>query len=259
MKQTIIHPGTTLQSHVQYFWTLEVCRDSCNIPIRTFVDDSTGILLEFSSAAKEGLLRRSMIYGQTTSPTLNQNKEPFLVLGVLFQPYAIKELFHLNAHELTNQRINLNDFFGSQLMDVIASKNNLTDRINTLSTHISRNLTAIKYSDGLIKHCMLYIKKHNGMLTVKDLQVKFGISEKQLERRFKDTVGVSPRHYLKITRFRQAIKLLSDTSCNNLTDIAFELNYFDQSHFIKQAKELSGLCPKDLKKGLSSSVANLIL
>ena len=223
------------------------------------MDDSTGILLEFSSGAKEGSLRRSMIYGQTTSPTFNQNKEPFLVLGVLFQPYAIKELFDLDAHELTNQRINLNDFFGSQLMDVIVSKNNLTDRINTLSTHFFRNLTAIKYTDDLIKQCILYIKKHNGMLTVKDLQVKFGISERQLERRFKDTVGVSPRHYLKITKFRQAVSLLSETSGNNLTDIAFELNYFDQSHFIKQAKELSGLCPKDLKKGLSSSVANLIL
>lgn len=259
MKYSIIAPDIKLQSHVQYFWTLEVCQDSCNIPIRTFVDDSTGILLEFSSGVNKCSPRRSMIYGQTTSPTFNQNKEPFFVLGVLFQPYAIKELFHIDAHELTNRRINLNDFFETQFMDMIASNNNLFDKVHTLSTHISRNLPAIKYTDDLIKHCIFYIKKHNGMLTVKDLQVKFRISERQLERRFKDVVGVSPRHYLKITKFRHAVSILSGTSCNNLTDVALELNYFDQSHFIKQAKELSGLCPKDLKKGITSSIANLVL
>jgi len=259
MKYKIIDPDTKLQSHVQYFWTLEVGPDSCNIPIRTFVDDSTGMLLEFSSDSKGCSPRRSMIYGQTTSPTFNPNKEPFFVLGVLFQPYAIKELFNVDAHELTNQRINLNDFFEPQFLDMIASNHNLFDKVNTLSTYISRNLTAIKYVDELVKHCISYIKKNGGMLTVKDLLVKFRISERQLERRFKEVVGVSPRHYLKITKFRYAVSLLSGTSGNNLTEVAFELNYFDQSHFIRQAKELSGLCPKDLKRGITSSIVNLIL
>lgn len=259
MKYTIIKPDIRLQSHVQYFWTLEVSQGSNIIPVRTFVDDSTGILMEFSTNVKECSPRRTMVYGQTTTPTFNQNKEPFLVLGVLFQPYAIKELFDLDAHELTNQRIQIDDFFNTQLTEIISSKKNLSDKVNALTMHLSRKAKTIKYADDLIKHSIVYIKKYNGMLTVKDLQAKFGISERQLERRFKDVVGVSPRHYLKITKFKQAVNILSKKSSSSLTDIAFELNYFDQSHFVKQTKELSGLCPKDLKKVLTSSVANLIL
>lgn len=259
MKYTIINPDIKLQTHVQYFWTLEVGRDSCERPIRTLVDDSTGILMEFPLEANGSSPRRTMIYGQTTTPTLNHNKNPFLTLGILFQPYAIKELFGINAHELTNQRIHLDDFFKNQLTEIIALKKNLPNKINALSTYLFKHVTTSKYADNLIRHCISYIKQHNGMLTVKDLQIKFGISERQLERRFNEAIGVSPRHYLKITRFKQAVIALSQNNENNITDIAYELNYFDQSHFIKQTKELSGLIPKDLKRKLITPVANLIL
>lgn len=259
MKYAIIYPDVKLQTHVQYFWTLEVNQDSCVRDIRTFVDDSTGILMEFSISADASLPRRTMIYGQTTTPTLNQNKNSFLTLGVLFQPYAIKELFGHSAHELTNQRISLDDFLKDQLTEIIASEKNLSDKLNVLTGYLFKRINQSKYADNLTRYCISYIKQHSGMLTVRDLQEKIGISEKQLERRFKDTIGVSPRHYLKITRFKKAVNLLSKKTDNGLTDLAYELNYFDQSHFIKQTKELSGLSPQNLKKELTASVANIIL
>jgi AraC-like DNA-binding protein len=259
MKYSIIHPDVRLQSHVQYFWTLEVNHDSCQRAIRTFVDDSTGILIEYATSAEAGLPRRTMIYGQTTRPTLNHNTHSFFTLGVLFQPYAIKELFGHSAHELTNQRIGLDDFLQIQLTEVLASKKNQSDKLNILSEYLFKLITRSTCADKLIRYCISYIKQHNGMVTVKDLQEKVGISEKQLERRFKDTIGVSPRHYLKVIRFKQAVELLSKKTDNSLTDITYQLNYFDQSHFIKQTKELSGLSPKRLKKELTASLANLIL
>lgn len=177
MKYSIIHPDVKLQTHVQYFWTLEVNQDSCERAIRTFVDDSTGIIMEFSLEASNKLPRRTMIYGQATTPTLNLNKHSFLALGVLFQPYAIKELFGLNAYELTNQRIHLNDFLKSQLTELISEKESQIDKLNILSEYLSKIISTSKYSDNLIRNCILYIKQHNGMLTVKDLQEKTGISE----------------------------------------------------------------------------------
>lgn len=259
MRYSIIHPDIKLQDHVLYFWTLEINRDECDRPIRTFVDDSTGILIEFPTNTNNCLPRRTMIYGQTTAPTLNQNKNPFFILGVLFQPYAIKELFGLNAYELTNQKIHLDDFFNNQFTEIIASEKTLSDKVNSLSEHISKRMTKCKSIDNFIRHCMHYIKQHNGMLTVKDLQDKFRLSERQLERRFKDVIGISPRHYLKITRFKKTVNVLSKKTTDSLTDIAYKFNYFDQSHFINQAKELSGLSPKNLKKGLTTSIANIIL
>lgn len=259
MKYSIIHPEIILQDHVQYFWTLEANQDDFEKPIRTFVDDSTGILIEFPTGDKNSFPRRTMIYGQTTTPTINQNKNTFSTLGVLFQPYAIKELFGVNAYELTNQKIHLNEFFNNHFTEIIASKKTLSEKINLLTAHIAKGSTKAKFLDNIIRHCIFYIKQQNGMLTVRDLQLKFQISERQLERRFNEVIGVSPRHYLKITRFKQAVIALSQNPESNLTDLAFEFNFFDQSHFIKQVKELSGLLPKDLKRELTTPVANLIL
>ncbi|MCU7693260.1 DUF6597 domain-containing transcriptional factor [Haoranjiania flava] len=259
MKYAIIHPDLRLQAYVQYFWTLEAEPDNCQRDIRTFVDDSSGILMEFSSGKNDGTLQRTMVYGQTTTPTLNQNQKPFSVVGVLFHPCAINELFHLHAYELTNRRIGLDDFLKVGISEAIASKKTRSDKLNFLSHYLFSRLSTSESADHLIRHCVAYIRQQGGMLTVKDLQVKFRISEKGLERKFKEVIGVSPRHYLKVSRFRQAVKLLSGKAAGTMTDITYELGYFDQSHFIKQTKELSGLNPGALKKELTASVANLIV
>lgn len=41
-----------------------------------------------------------------------------------------------------------------------------------------------------------------------------------------------------------ALKILIHRQSGKLTDIAYESNYFDQAHFIKDFKEFTGLSPK---------------
>lgn len=260
MKYQIIQPSPILKHYVQYFWTLEVDNFSGNaIPIRTFVDDSSGIIIEFDPSKTRITLRRAMIYGQTTNPTENNNVTSFLALGVLFYPFAIKELFGVDAGYLTNARIDVNDFFNYPLTDTVSAEKDLTSQVRILSDFLSSKIASIKYTDELIKHCIQYINSHKGLLSVKQLQEYYFISEKQLERRFNSLIGISPRHYLKITRFRKAINLIGNKNFTKLSDIAFQLNYFDQAHFIKNVKELSGLSPRKLQNHLNAGIANLII
>ncbi len=83
--------------------------------------------------------------------------------------------------------------------------------------------------------------------------------KKKLERKFSSWVGISPRHYLKITRFKAAVNLLRNKNFLKFSDVAYQLHYFDQAHFIKNVKELSGLSPRKLQKQLQASLANLII
>ena len=74
------------------------------------------------------------------------------------------------------------------------------------------------------------------------------LSERQLEKRFNQTVGISPQLYIRIKRVNEAFKLMDTGKYERLVDIAYELNFYDQSHFIRDIKAFSGLTPKGISQ-----------
>jgi AraC-like DNA-binding protein len=82
-----------------------------------------------------------------------------------------------------------------------------------------------------------------GNLTVKELQSELNLSERSLERRFKQHIGISPKLFTRICRFQASLSQLRTNKYNKLSDVAFEQEYADQSHFIRSFKEFSGLSP----------------
>lgn len=56
------------------------------------------------------------------------------------------------------------------------------------------------------------------------------LSRKQFERKFLSYIGISPKQFLKIIRFQNAIYFNQTTSFNKLTELAYKVGYYDQSH-----------------------------
>jgi len=86
-----------------------------------------------------------------------------------------------------------------------------------------------------------------GLAAVKELAEVSHISERQLNRRFKDGLGMSPKEYLAMTRFMHALSNIKKHPQLSLTELAFESAYFDQSHFIHSCRLYSGLSPGELR------------
>lgn len=74
-----------------------------------------------------------------------------------------------------------------------------------------------------------------------------GWSERQLERRFLARVGVTPKRFAMLRRFERAVALLP--TAPSLTSVALEAGYYDQSHFIREARRLTGTAPGGLLGG----------
>ncbi|WP_211234000.1 helix-turn-helix domain-containing protein [Chitinilyticum litopenaei] len=81
--------------------------------------------------------------------------------------------------------------------------------------------------------------------------------KRKLERQFLDTVGVSPKQLSKLVRLQTALKLLINQK-ETLTNIAYTSNYYDQSHFIKDFKEFTGIRPSDFFDEKSMILASLL-
>ena len=66
-----------------------------------------------------------------------------------------------------------------------------------------------------------------------------------MERKFSLAVGLSPKQLSKTVRLQAMLKMLLNKEPTSLTALAYEGEYYDQAHFIKDFKEFTGLTPKE--------------
>jgi transcriptional regulator GlxA family with amidase domain len=98
--------------------------------------------------------------------------------------------------------------------------------------------------DRVAKSSVEVMLSLNGQLSVKELSEQLNISKRQLERKFSSIIGLSPKQLSKIIRLQATLKMLANHQFTSLTSVAYEGDYYDQAHFIKDFKEFTGLSPK---------------
>ncbi|MBM9546853.1 helix-turn-helix transcriptional regulator [Leptospira sp. 201903074] len=96
--------------------------------------------------------------------------------------------------------------------------------------------------DPILRQTLFNIQKANGNIKIKDLKQGLPISIDSLEKKFKDSVGTTLKHYANLLRIRSAIT--SHSRETTLTDLAYNAGYYDQSHFNKEFKLYTGESPK---------------
>ncbi|MCP8899095.1 helix-turn-helix domain-containing protein [Gilvimarinus xylanilyticus] len=97
-----------------------------------------------------------------------------------------------------------------------------------------------------------YIRAHYAeRLNIPDIAEQFGFSQRQLERRFADTFGASPREY--IIRLRTLVACEHLRSSNTpVSDVALECGFYDHSSFIRHFKRILGVTPLAYRKHQNS-------
>jgi len=74
-----------------------------------------------------------------------------------------------------------------------------------------------------------------------------GLSTRRLHELFRVQVGVAPKRYARILRFRHALDELSRAPELELTAVAHDCGYFDQAHLCRDFRELAQLSPAEYR------------
>ena len=250
-----------LKNEVECFSIAEYCGDEA-LAIKVSPRGIPGIVFQHSDgrSAIDNITTRSgrkfsmpilCLYGPGIEPSvMNFKRGSHTTIQVILKPHALKTLFGLDASELTNGLVELNEFSADDLNDQLMEAINNRVRVALLTNFLLAKLKQAKTRDALIEESLWLIHKNIACVNVKYLLEHLNISERQFEKRFTQTVGISPQSYVRVTRFNEAIRLIKTGQFNRLTDIAFALNYYDQSHFIRNIKEFSGMTPKILSQKL---------
>ena len=187
------------------------------------------------------------VYGQMTERSIMHHKNvPFTATTIFLKPHALQSLLGVNAGALTNQMVELREFSAGDLDMRLREARGERARLDLLTEFLASKLGQATTRDRLVEESLRIIHNTMGRASVGYLLDCLSISERQFEKRFSQTVGLSPQFYIRVKRFTEAIRLMQTGHYERLTDVAHALNYYDQSHFSRDIKEFSGITPTDL-------------
>lgn len=187
------------------------------------------------------------LYGPgTDASVMRYNGGSFTTTQVIFRPHALRTLMGMNASVLANGSAALSDIVPTNLLSQLLDARTERERVQLLTAFLVERFRQGNTRDALVEESLRLIHRHIATVRVKDLLDHVSLSERQFERRFIQTVGLSPHVYIRLRRFNEAIRLIKNGRYERLTDVAHALNFYDQSHLIRDIKAFSGTTPRSL-------------
>ena len=228
----IARPSPTLADFVESFWMLEntsgTAHETVGLP-----DGRFDIIFSYSS--NEAF--NGMLMGLGTEPGQHSIPPKIVMFAVSFKLLAIEYLLDIKAASLLNTA----QLLPANFWEIRQS--DLDDFDNFCEKASVKMLSLIKPDiDSRKQKLFDLIYSSNGSLPVKELSAKVFWSSRQINRYFNEQFGISLKAYCNILRFKTSLHHIKNGK------LFPELNFADQTHFIKAVKRFSGVVPKELFK-----------
>lgn len=248
-------PSEELAYYVKCYWTLESPKEE--IPEKqTIVPDGCMEMIfhygdlyrQYLETGNSIIQPKCFVIGQLTSPLAIEPTGKTGIFSVRFYPNGFLPFATIPVKEMENTAVSLEKLFtndGQEIEQRILTANSTPERIKLIETFLLNRLADTVTIDRIVKSTVETILTANGQLSVDELSKQSKTNRRQLERKFSSAIGLSPKQLSKTIRLQATLKMLLTKKITSLTALAYENEYYDQAHFIKDFKHLTGFTPKE--------------
>lgn len=114
------------------------------------------------------------------------------------------------------------------------------DRLDLLEVTLAARLPRLRGVHPAVAAALVAFRAHASVGTA---VAASGYSHRRFITLFRRDVGLSPKLYCRVARFRGALAPLRETSHASTIEIALAAGYSDQPHFHREFREFAGLSP----------------
>ncbi len=193
----------------------------------------------------------------TVTSTIEGPRGRFRVLGIRLRPLGAFALIGVSLAELTDRSVDLCAVLGRPASDLgqrLEQQRQGAARVRTAVHWLRARLARARGVDPLVAAVLGRIERDGGRVSIAQLDEVGGRSRSRLAQRFREQVGLAPKRYARVVRFRRALELLgtgvSGASVGSLSTIALAAGYYDQAHMNAEFREHAGLPPRRYRESL---------
>lgn len=201
--------------------------------------------IEYKTSKKEESFANTHFSGIQNHYRFIEQKGPLDIVGISFHPTGLYPLVKIPVIEFRNHITSIDS-----IIPGIETKIERVAEVDSISHKISIIEEALMsiIDPGLLpgKNFDLLMNDFIGFadcINIKNFCKKNGVNQKSLERFFNKYIGTTPKAFANTTKLQKAIKLLHMRRFESLTELGYELNYYDQTHFINSFKSFVGKTP----------------
>lgn len=225
-----------LLPYVGCFWVITA---ECGATVRVVPDGTTSIAIEQQrNRAFDGYLR-----GPLLRPVELRFNAPTTLIGVRLRPGVAFNLSGVAAHSMVDRRAHLSDYGAfRELASIDPVPHTSTQWIATLQDFLIDRLEGTSIHP-LVARALAEIHVEHGCVSVADIAVRCGASERHLGRLMRDWVGYGPKRYAGIVRFQSTLAQMESAPQLPVAMLAAQIGYFDQSHLSVDVTRYAGATP----------------
>jgi AraC-like DNA-binding protein len=198
----------------------------------------------------DGYARKNRLSGMalcgTRSGTFAIDAHQPHMMGIQFKPGGAWPFLAPGGHEFHNRHVDLQDLWGpdaerlhQRLVQAPAPDDKIAILLDAFLRRAPRAFE-LHPAVALALRCFARRPQHASVAATARLAE---ISPKKFIRLFHEQVGMTPKLYLRVARFGRVVTDLHARPNVGWGDVVAQNGFYDQSHFIRDFREFSGLSP----------------
>jgi AraC-like DNA-binding protein len=245
-------PPEELSAAVQFGFTLQAYRQESKAAVRRLPSGRATIYYAADIRTSNGASVEAGLFCEgPRTRAWELDAECSEVIGFRVRAGALGSLLGRPAREIRGRTIPLASVWGSEasaLLERMSGAASRRERRDLLASALIRRYRPSIDADDSACVVARTIERQRGGTPIALVARRVGVCERLLLRRFDESVGVTPKQYARITRFRATLAQLPEAR-GDLARLALERGFCDQAHLIHEFQALVGCAPAEFAGG----------
>ncbi|KDE99243.1 hypothetical protein Y900_009860 [Mycolicibacterium aromaticivorans JS19b1 = JCM 16368] len=258
-------PGPPLSQHINYlgYWCHDgaVGHRSTALPrgaLTLVIELGNRDQVDFAAVgAPAGRVPAAFIAGAGTTSYVTQIDPGHTVMTVHFRPAGAQPFLGIPLGELQDRCVGIEYLWGAPARTLRAR---LTETLSAAARFMILEqflVDKMDVRDARLGTLLRYLET-DPSIGVAELCAMTSLSAKRLSALFRHEVGLGPKTYLRVRRLQAALRRL-DAGTQRGAEIAADLGYCDQAHFVRDFRGFTAITPSQYPSRRSSLPSHLDL
>ncbi|MFO0675808.1 MAG: helix-turn-helix domain-containing protein [Polyangiaceae bacterium] len=247
-------PAEPLREHIENYWFVSAPPEApVDLRVDVFVDARADLIFNFGApyvraeiGGRSRRMSRSNLDAQRLVPIRIAQRGAVRTSGVRFRLGGVGPFTRKSLADFTGRTPGPSVVFGSGAT-ILERELAATADLDAQASLLDRFFLGARIDDEALGPFHVAARAavaEDGAVSVERMAEMARTTVRQLQRSFVRFLGIPPRTLTRVLRFQKAMRMLMRDPEGTLADVASDAGYFDQAHFVREFRRMTGGVPR---------------